>query len=477
MERMNALDAGFFFAENEKTPLHIASITLFDGPPPAYGELIRTILAKLPEVPRYRQRVRTVPLNLGLPVWVDDPDFNVLYHVRRTAVPPPGGPGEMCDLVGRVMSQRLDLDKPLWELWLVEGLAEDRWAVIAKVHHCVVDGVGGSDLITALFDTEPHPADGPEMSAELDPDAWTAERPPSALSMAFDGLSHSLMGPATGIARRLFRPAVPCGLGRLREARDFADGLPRTVAHVAHHGVGSLSGPLGPHRHWTWLAADLDLVKGIRRNLGGTVNDIVLAAVSHGFRTLLEVRGELTEETLVRSLVPVSVRGDDERGILNNRVSALVVELPCGEPDPVRRLELLSEQMNELKRTHQAVGADALLRLAGTAPMMLSLASRAVLTAMRPMFQTVTTNVPGPQFPLYVLGRRAIAFYPYVPVAAGAAVSIGIFSYLGRLHIGVTGDFDAMPDLEVLSAGIEAGFNELAKHAKTRFAPATGLTP
>jgi diacylglycerol O-acyltransferase len=457
MERMNALDTGFFFAERENTPLHIALVTVFEGPVPAYGDLIRMILGKLPQVPRYRQRVRTVPFNLGRPVWADDPHFQILYHVRHTAVPAPGGPEELRNLAGRILAQNLDLNKPLWELWLVEGLEERRWALIAKVHHCVVDGVGAGDLMTQMFDLSPEeePSDAPA--------PWRPEPVPSRLSLALGGLCDSVAEPVRRLAGVR---ALPRRLGDIRGVWDFVSALPQVLWPGPDSSARSLTGPIGPHRRWSWMDADLDEVKTIRKNLGGTVNDVLLAAVTRGFRALLEARGELTPETWVRCLVPVSIRGEQEQGTLSNRVSGLIVTLPCGEPDPVQRLALIRAQMDQLKSTQQAVGADALVRLAGYAPTLLSLATRTALTAARPMFRTVTTNVPGPPFPLYVMGRKVVELYPYVPIAAGMAVATGIFSYLGRLYFGITADFDAMPDLDVFTTGVRAGIAELLDEAK-----------
>jgi diacylglycerol O-acyltransferase len=456
MERMSALDAGFLFAERENTPLHIGSVTVFEGPAPAYGDLIRMILGRLARVPRYRQRVRTVPLNLGRPVWVDDPHFQILYHVRHTAVPAPGGAEELRNLAGRVLAQSLDLSKPLWEVWLVEGLEGGRWALIAKVHHCVVDGVGAGDLMTMLFDLTP------EAEPPGRPEPWTAEAAPSKVSLVLGGLRNTVTEP---VRRWAGSAALAHRIGDIRGVWDFVGGLPRSLRRISDPAVRSLNGPIGPHRRWSWMEADLDDVKAIRKALGGTVNDVLLAAVTRGLRDLFEARGELSGQTRVRSLVPVSVRGDDEHAVLSNRVSGVIVTLPCGEPDPLERLRLIREQMDGLKGTHQAVGADALVRLAGYAPTLLSLASRAVLAAVRPLFQTVTTNVPGPPFPLYVMGRKVVRLYPYVPIAAGVAISTGIFSYLGRLYFGVTADFDSLPDLDVLAAGIQAGIEELLDDA------------
>ncbi|MCW2897892.1 MAG: acyltransferase, partial [Streptosporangiaceae bacterium] len=285
MERMNALDAGFLFAEREQTPLHIGSVTIFEGPAPAYGDLIRMILGKLPQVPRYRQRVRTVPLNLGRPVWVDDPHFQILYHIRHTAVPAPGGPEELRNLAGRVLAQSLDFNKPLWEVWLVEGLRGGQWALIAKVHHCVVDGVGAGDLMALMFDLSP------DEPGPAEPEPWEAEPMPSRLSLALGGLGDTVTEPV----RRLTRaPSLARALGDARAVWDFVTGLPRGVRRGADPAARALSGPVGPHRRWSWMEADLDEVKTIRKTLGGTVNDVLLAAVARGFRDLFAARGELT---------------------------------------------------------------------------------------------------------------------------------------------------------------------------------------
>ncbi|XVQ13517.1 WS/DGAT/MGAT family O-acyltransferase [Spirillospora sp. CA-255316] len=460
-ERLGGLDAGFFFAESEDTPLHIASVTVFEGPAPSYGDLVRAVLGKLLEVPRYRQRVRTVPLHLGSPVWADDPHFNILYHVRHTAVPAPGEAEQLRNLAGRVLSQRLDPAKPLWEIWLVEGLAEDRWAMITKVHHCVVDGVGGVDLLTALFDLSPE-------EGRPDPEGLPVALPePGPAPSGAALLARSARGAAVaplravaglpGLARRLTSPRTLRGLGVE---------VPRALGRLARPTTGSLNGPIGPHRRWLWTHAELDEIRRVRKAFGGTVNDVILAAVAHGFRAVLEGRGELEPGVRVRALVPVSVRGEGERGEVRNRVSGVLVELPVGEEDPRRRLFEVREQMNDVKRTHQAAGGEALARLAGFAPTLMALGSRYALSQTQPLVQTVVTNVPGPPFPLYALGRRLVELYPFVPLALGLRAGVAVFSYEGRLTFGLTGDFDGMPDLGVLAAGIRAGFDELLRLAR-----------
>jgi WS/DGAT/MGAT family acyltransferase len=456
MERMSALDAGFYYMEDENVPMHVGSVAVFEGPAPAYGDLIRLLLAKLPQVPRYRQRVRTVPLHLGRPVWTDDEHFQILYHVRHTAVPKPGGDEQLRNLAGRVFAQRLDLAKPLWEIWLVEGLKDDRWALISKTHHCMVDGVAGMDLATVLLEL------GPD-SVVPQPKAWIPKPAPSTAELIADGLRSAIVDPLQQLGSV---PALARNLPTAQELFDFARGLPGNLRRLTSPTVRTLNGPIGPHRRWERVKADLGEVKLVRKALGGTVNDVVLAAVTRGFRDLLAARGELTDGQVVRSLVPVSVRAESERGTLNNRVSALLVNLPVGEPDPLVRLAHLREQMDDLKSSRQAVGAEVLTGLAGfAAPTLLAMGSRLTFRLPQSLTQTVTTNVPGPRFPLFMLGRRLVEIYPYVPIAYRLRISIGIFSYLDQLTFGIAADFDSEPDIGVLSRGIHAGFEELVERA------------
>ena len=454
---MSGIDAGLFFGENARTPLHIGSLSVFEGPAPSHGEVVRAVVSRFAPVPRYRQRVRRVPLDLGRPVWVDDPYFQVRRHVRHVAVPAPGGPGELRELAGRVLGRPLDLTRPLWELWVIEGLAEGRWALISKVHHCLVDGVGGSALMTGLFDLTP---DAPP--AEALPDSPEAEPAPSGPALVLSGV----LDTSAEQVRRLAR--LPWSVWRATgaAASGFVGGLPAYARRaLAGRGAPSLNGPNSPRRRWTWAEADLGAARRVGDVLGGTVNDVVLAAVARGFRDLLDGRDALGEETVVRTGVPVSVRSPGERGALTNRVSGVLVALPCGEPDPVRRLELVREQTDALKRSHQAAGPDAFVKVLGMAPKVLAVAAHTAARLRQPLVHTVTTNVPGPDVPLFVLGRSLAAIYPYVPLAAGIRVVTGVISYRETLHIGITGDFDAMPDLAVLEGGIRRGFEELSEAA------------
>ena len=470
MDRMSATDAGFYYAEGETTPMHVGSVAVFDGPPPSYGDLIRLLLGKLPQVPRYRQRVRRVPLQLGRPLWVDDEHFQILYHVRHTAVPRPGGPEQLRNLAGRVLGQRLDMAKPLWEVWLVEGLQDGRWALISKVHHCMVDGVAGTDLMQLIFDVDP------DTTQSAPAPVWHPDPGPSTLSLVAGGLQDSLVRPARQLA------ALP-GLGRTaatpkalwRTGAALGAGLPTLARQVVTPAARSLNGPIGPHRRWAWTETTLDDVKRIRSVLGGTVNDVVLTAITRGFRDLLDGRGALTDGLVVRSMVPVSVRREHERGSLNNQVTAVFVDLPVAEPDPVARLGSLRRQMDEHKRLLGAVDARTIIAMGDfVAPTLLALGTRAGVRAGQPWTQTVTTNVPGPPVPLYVLGRRLRSLYPYVPIAAGTRVSIGIFSYERAMTFGINADFDAFPDIDVLADGICRGMAELDDLARLAGSTAAG---
>jgi diacylglycerol O-acyltransferase len=467
VDRMSALDAGFFYAESENTPMHVGSVAVFEGPAPTYGDVVRLIMSKLSKVPRYRQRVRPVPMQLGRPLWVDDPHFQILYHVRHTAVPRPGSDEQLRNLAGRVLGQRLDMAKPLWELWLVEGLADDRWALISKVHHCMVDGVAGSDLMQLMFDLDPD-------AKHEAPQDWTPQRSPSSLGLVAGAVTEGMTHPMQQLA------SMPTVSSAVRAAKGLADSsktLAQTVPSLAKQAITptarSLNGPIGPHRRWAWTEGRFEEFKAVRTALGGTVNDVILTAITGGFRDLLQGRGELSSEKLVvRSMVPVSVRRDSQKGSLNNQVSAVFVDLPVGEPDPVARLASIRSQMDGYKRAMGAVDANSIISMGNfVAPTLLSLGVRAAMQAGQYWCQAVTTNVPGPRVPLYVLGKRMTSATAYVPIAGGTRCSIGIFSYLNTMTFGINADFDGYPDIDVLSGGIRRGIEELMDVAKKQTTP------
>jgi WS/DGAT/MGAT family acyltransferase len=460
---MSGQDAMFLYIEDANNPMHIGSVAIFEGPPPRYGDLIRMVARKIHLVPRYRQRVRFVPLQLGRPVWADDPYFQLMYHVRHTALPPPGADDEMRNLAGRLMAQPLDRRRPLWEIWMVEGLADGRWALVCKTHHCMVDGVAGTDLLSVIFDHSPRPRAAREVP-------WTPAREPSDLRLASEAAVDRLVEPLRHLGA--LPPIVRAPLRDPKRALDLITGLASTWLRPRQT-PPPLNGPIGPHRRWAWIKGSLAEVREIRRALGGTVNDVVLAAVTEAFRVLLVNRGEPLEGRTVRTLVPVSVRTQAERNVFNNRVSGLLVDLPVGEADPVRRLAALSSTMRALKESGQAEAGEFVVGLVDLVPAStLAIAGRLGISAPQRLVQTVTTNVPGPQTPLYVGGRRLLEYYPYVPIWGWLRLNVAIISYIGELNFGVTGDYDSVPDLDVFCAGLEKGMAELLNTARRRTRPA-----
>ncbi len=454
MERLSPQDAFFLRAENETSHMHSASVAVFEGPAPSLDETVELVRSKLHRVPRYRQRARFVPLELGRPVWVDDPHFNIDYHVRHTSLPRPGSDEQLRNLVGRVMSQQLDRAKPLWELWVTEGLANgEQWAILSKNHHCMVDGVSGTDLLSVMMDREPRPR-------RSKPEAWQPESSPSDAGMLLAAARDRLFS-----LPELMRGARSLlgGPGRVAATvLELAHDLGSVLQLFAGETESSLVGSIGPHRHWSWATSTLESVKKIRGAHGGTVNDVVLAVVARGFRDLLRSRGETTVDRVVRTFVPVSVRTEEERGAYNNRVSAVFADLPVGSADPLARLHAVRAQLERLKEREQAVAAETLTSLSGFAPpVLLSLGTRLFAQSEPTLAQTLTTNVPGPQQPLYVVGRRMLATHPYVPLKGSVRIGVAIFSYVGQLSFGITGDYESAPDIGVMCAGIEEGIAEL----------------
>ena len=468
MEWMSPIDSSFLHIENDVTPMHIGGVSIFAGPPPPLGELRAMVAGKLSLVPRYRQKVRMVPLAAGPPIWVDDAHFSLDYHLRHTAVPPPGTEEQLRQMAARVFSQALDRNKPLWELWIVEGLADGRWALLSKVHHCMVDGVAATDLMSVMFSDETAPAGAHTALAEHE---WSPAPEPSGIDVLVRTALRraSPAGQLEALQRALRAPRETLrGLGELLGATLAASSSLRPVA------ASSLTGPIGPHRRWSWASVRLSDVKAIRAELGGTVNDVVLTVIANGFSDLLESRGErLAEDSVVRTMVPVSVRRRGERGVYNNRVSAVFASLPVGLTSPAQRLERIRAEMDGIKQSKQAVAGDVLSSLSGFAPpLLLALGSRLVTLSPRLNMHTATTNVPGPQQPVQTLGRRLLESYPFVPVVGSIQIVVAIFSYDGGLYFGVTGDYDGARDIDVLTAGIERGIDELLALAKPQAKPA-----
>jgi WS/DGAT/MGAT family acyltransferase len=453
-DRLTGLDASFLHIERGPAHMHVAACAVFEGPPPDHQELLEAVESRLHLVPRYRQRLAFVPLGQGRPVWVDDPHFNVGYHVRHTALPRPGDDRQLKRLAGRVFSQALDRDRPLWEMWIVEGLTEGRFAILSKTHHALVDGVSGVDIMNVLFDTSPEPMPVAPPDSE-----WTPRPLPTGAQL----LADAMLERAT-VPQEMVRGLRAVLRGPRTMARRVGEGL---VALGAFAWAGLQAAPpsrfnvsIGPHRRFTWVQGDLNEFKAIKNVLGGTVNDVVLAVVAGGLGSYLRSHGEDTEGQELRAMVPVSVRADIERGALGNRVAAMWAPLPVGILDPVARLRAVSEAMQEIKDSGQAVGAQVLAGLSGFAPTTI-MSQAARLQARQRMFNLVVTNVPGPQIPLYVQGRELQGLYPMVPLAENTALGIAIMSYNGQLNFGLSGDYDALDDLETLADHLRSSVEEL----------------
>ena len=434
-DRLSALDSAFLHLEDNSTAhMHVASVMIFEGTAPSAQELVDHVLSRLHLVPRYRQRLAVPPLQTGRPLWVDDPNFNLEYHVRHTALPPPGQEPQLLRLAGRIFSQRLDRSKPLWEIWLVERMVGGRFALIAKTHHALVDGISGVDITTVLFDAAPEPA-----PTAQPPAAWTAKPLPGSAKLLGEALRE--------------RMTVPAEMGRglralMRAPRKAVSQVMDGLASVGATAIAGINAPapdspfnvdIGPHRRYTFHDAEL-----------AEFNDVVLASVTLALGRYLRNRGTDTDGLELKAMVPVSVRAESQRGALGNQVAAMWAPLPVGVSNPAECLRQVSRAMADLKKSGQAVGARVLTNLAGFAPpTILSQAAR--LQARQRFFNLVVTNVPGPQFPLYVLGRRLQVLYPVVPLAQRQALGIAVMSYDGHLAFGLLGDYDALPDLGVVS--------------------------
>jgi WS/DGAT/MGAT family acyltransferase len=405
-------------------------------------------------------------------VWVDDPSFNIEYHVRQTALPAPGSEEQLLRLAARIASQQLDRSKPLWENWLVEGLEGNRFALISKTHHSLVDGVSGVDLATVLFDVEQTPARPPD---DLDP--WQPHPEPSAAELAV-AVARGAVNVTAGLASRAVSAAVnPAhALNRLRDA---AEGVGEIVwAGLNPAPETPLNTEIGPHRRFAVVRQELSDYKQVKDVLGGTVNDVVLSVVSGALARWLRSRGVRTEGLEMRALVPVSVRTKDDRGHLGNKLTVMRGPLPVYITDPVARLRFVKKAMDGLKESKQAVGAATLTAVNDLAPpTILAQASR--LNFSTRLFNLIVTNIPGPQVPLYVLGRKLEDLFPLAFLPQGHALAVAIMSYNGGIDYGLLGDYDALPDIDVIADGIEESLAELldAAEGKPRAAPTRDKAP
>ena len=450
-ERLTVLDELFIHLEGPATHMHVGGIALFEGDAPNYDDVLEMIARRLQYVPRFRQKLAPVPFGLGRPVWVDDLHFNLGYHVRHTALPAPGTRGKLNRLVARIMSQQLDRAKPLWEMWFAEGLAGNRFALISKTHHSLVDGISGTDIMSVLLDPSPEAPD-------IERDDWRPGVEPSSDQLMVEALRERLTSPSEVVRSVQSAAGDPATLaGRLI-------GSVRALGEWMGSGFSappsSLNRPIGPHRRFETVNVHLDDLKRIKNAFGGTVNDVVLTVVSGGLRRLLLGRGERVDDLELRAMVPVSVRADHQRGSLGNMVANVWAILPVYEPDPLERLQVITESMTDLKSSGQAVGAQLLTSLGEFAPpTIVAQASR--LVARQRAFNLVITNVPGPQIPLYTLGREMIEVYPVLPLSGNTTLGVALLSYNGSVGFGLLGDFETTEDIGELAEGIEKSVAEL----------------
>ena len=467
MDRLSSVDVSFLTNESASSHMHVGGILIFEGPPPGYDDLLDHIRGRLHLVPRFRQKLAHPPVQTGRPFWVDDPNFNLTYHVRHSALPAPGSEEQLRRMAARVFSQQLDRTKPLWELWLVQGLTRKRFAVITKTHHALVDGVSGVDIATVLFDTKPVPE-----PAEPDHD-WVPDPEPSGASLAVKGVE-GLLGTPVGVARRL-EQAIRHPQATLRQMAEAVEGVGEIGWAFANPAPKvPLNVDIGSHRRFVWVRSDLAQMKRVKDALGGTVNDVVLAVVAGGVRDWLHGRGIRTEGLELRAQVPVSIRAEDERGQLGNRLAAMRAPLPVYIADPIRRLHAVTQAMQGLKQSNQALGAEMITRFNDFAPPTL-LAQAARINFSTRLFNLVVTNVPGPQIPLYVLGRELEDIFPVGFLPPHQALFVAIMSYNGGINFGLLADYDSIDDVEVIADGIERSIAELvdaAEEASQEPAPA-----
>ena len=458
-ERLTGLDSSFLHLESQSAHMHVAAVMLLDGSPPDHAELVDMIEGRLHLVPRYRQKLAFVPLGQGRPRWVDDPHLNLNYHVRTTALPAPGSEAQLKALAGRVFSQKLDRDKPLWELWVVHGLeGGERFAVLSKTHHALVDGISGVDIMSVLFDASAEPETPPDPGKR-----WLPRPLPSRTQLLAEALIERAVVPAE-IAR-----GVRAAFRAPRRVASAAVGALAGVGAMAWAGINAAPSspynvPIGPHRRYTWVRVALSDVKAIKNAMGGTVNDVMLAIVAGGLGRDLRRRGVDTRGVELKTMVPVSIRPQEARGALGNQVAAMMAPLPVGCEDPVARFEIISTAMRKLKEGGQAVGARVMTDLTGFAPPnIMSQAARVV--ARQRFFNVVVTNVPGPQHSLYLMGREMSEAFPMVPLLDRQALGVAIMSYNGRINFGLVGDYDVMADLDQLARDFRASLLELAEAA------------
>ncbi|MCU1536742.1 MAG: Diacylglycerol O-acyltransferase [Humibacillus sp.] len=466
-DRLTSLDASFLYLEEPTTAMHVGSVMVFQPPREGfdYDQLVSIIESRIGAIPRFRQKVRDVPGRIANPVWVDDEAFDMSYHVRRAGLPRPGSDEQLQDFVARVQPRKLDRTRPLWEVYLVEGLHDGRFAIVTKTHQSLIDGVNALDIAHVIVDA----VKGQDDLAEVTP--WEPSRPPSSAELVTGAVIDAVRRPTqvVDLVRGGLNDVVNVGMRAAESAGTLLSAMARTAARPAPD--SPLNAEVGTARRWAMVATDLDDYRTVRRRLARgayaedvTINDVVLATIAGGLRTWLLGRGEaVSGPTVVRAMVPVSIYGDDPAGMYANQVMACVVNLPVGEPGASMRLHQIAFAMRQQMEGGQAVGASSLASLAGFAPPTLHALGARVGSAMsRRLYNVMITNVPGPQSHLYAGEAKMLSTFPVMPLAKGQALSIGITSYDGGVYYGLNADRDAMPDVHDLGSSILESLDELS---------------
>ena len=451
-ERLSASDMSSLLAERGPIHVNVGAALILEGDPPTLDELLEHVESRLALVPRFRQRVQATPLQITNPVWADDPGFDLEWHVRHVALPRPGSTDQLRDLVGRVMSTPLDLERPLWQLYLVEGLEGGRHAYISKTHHALVDGVSAVDVGTIMLDPNPEGTEMPIPEERWDPDVPSPEL--LFVRAATDRISTPM------------RAARKAALGALSMPRETAGRVMRTAESFAGLAAGGPTAPrtflneeIGRDRRVAFVRTELDALKQARGETGSTVNDVILAVATGGLRRLFERRGEAVPDQLV-ALVPMSIRRSDEHLELGNRIATLMVALPLSEPDPAERLRLVHAETTRVKESEQARAASLVIEATGWTPPTINRVLADVISRQL-NWNLVVSNVPGPQMPFYLLGRRMVEVYPVVPLSPQQhALSIGVVSYDGGVFFGITADRNLFADIDEVAADLEAALAE-----------------
>lgn len=465
--RLHALDAELLLMEDAASPMYIGSLCIFEGPVPSRDECERFVASRLGAAPTHRKRVRAVPLGLGRPVLLDDVQFDIQYHVRRTVIESPYTEAALWELMGTLMATPLDRERPLWQFYIVEGLPDKRWALLAKVHHAMVDGVAGIGVLAAVLSERPD-------VAAIEPTMWTPAPEPSGFALVADALA-GLREDAETWAMEL-RVARQRPREALVKARGVASGLYQYARRFIAPKTSSLQGQVHARRRYMRVTVQLDDARRIRDAFHCTVNDVILTLLSGGYRALLEYRGDDLSRVQLRSLVPASVRRAEGNGLEGNQFSAMFCELPVNIEPARARLDLVAQRMKEAKSSHMIEAGVWFAELIDLAPpMVVQAVSRAIVRGMHWLPQntltTVTTNVPGPSSPLYFRGRRMLSWSPYVPIYQGARIGAAVLSYNGVLEFGITADADSVQHLEIFARAIEADLATLLAAARATDVP------